>query len=202
MPELRPKASLPSSSTAKFKLLFNTRGKGWAGSSPIGVKIGINSLKKKSRIQSRCASFQLVRRRKWMFSSANFGSTISLRILYWWATNICASALIFAYTCLGKSPSGPVCWLLYLIWSLMPATRTSKNSSILLLKIQRNLSRSNKGTRSSSAWASTRLLKANKPNSRLTKYSGFNLITRDKIILDCNCLPWRFYDKKWFALMA
>ena len=60
--ELRPKASLPSSSTAKFRLLLSTRGKGWAGSSPIGVSTGITSRKKKSRIQlallgaSRCCA--------------------------------------------------------------------------------------------------------------------------------------------------
>ena len=42
----RPNASRPSSSTAKFRLLLNTRGNGCAGSSPIGVSTGIISRKK------------------------------------------------------------------------------------------------------------------------------------------------------------
>ena len=42
-PELRPKASFPSSSTAKLRLLLRTRGKGCDGSRPIGVSTGITS---------------------------------------------------------------------------------------------------------------------------------------------------------------
>ena len=44
--ESRPKASRPSSSTAKLRLLLKTRGNGCAGSSPIGVRTGIISRKK------------------------------------------------------------------------------------------------------------------------------------------------------------
>ncbi len=44
--ELRPKASLPSSSTAKFRLLLSTFGNGCDGSSPIGVSTGTISRKK------------------------------------------------------------------------------------------------------------------------------------------------------------
>ncbi len=40
---LRPKASLPESSTAKFWLLFWMRGKGRAGSRPRGVRTGSTS---------------------------------------------------------------------------------------------------------------------------------------------------------------
>src|SRR2546422_3144494 len=62
--ELRPKASRPSSSTAKLRLLLNTRGNGCAGSRPIGVSTGRSSRKKYSRIHCRCAGFHSSRRGK------------------------------------------------------------------------------------------------------------------------------------------
>ena len=40
----RPNASLPSRVTMKFRLLFTSRGKGWAGSKLIGVTTGRTSL--------------------------------------------------------------------------------------------------------------------------------------------------------------
>ena len=43
MPEARPNASLPSSSTTKFNDLFNKRGNGCEASSPMGVRIGSSS---------------------------------------------------------------------------------------------------------------------------------------------------------------
>ena len=42
----RPNASLPDSSTMKFRLLLTTCGNGWAGSSPIGVSSGRTSRSK------------------------------------------------------------------------------------------------------------------------------------------------------------
>ncbi|MCY1435979.1 hypothetical protein D9M71_520930 [compost metagenome] len=51
-PESRPKASIPSSSTTKFRLLFTSNGNGWVGSSPIGVMIGAISSRKKRRTQA------------------------------------------------------------------------------------------------------------------------------------------------------
>ncbi|MCY1427079.1 hypothetical protein D9M71_429090 [compost metagenome] len=45
-PESRPKASTPSSSTMKFRLLFTSSGNGWVGSRPMGVMIGAISSRK------------------------------------------------------------------------------------------------------------------------------------------------------------
>ena len=50
---------------------------------------------------------------------------------------------------------------------LSPATRTWKNSSRLLLKMPRNLSRSSSGVRGSSASWSTRRLNSSQESSRL-----------------------------------
>src|SRR3989442_457353 len=76
--ELRPKASRPSSSTAKLRLLLNTRGNGCAGSRPIGVSTGRSSRKKNSRIHWRCAGFHSSRRGKTMPSRARAGRTMAL----------------------------------------------------------------------------------------------------------------------------
>ncbi len=43
---IRPKASVPASSTMKFRLLFWMRGNGRAGSRPSGVRTGSTSLAK------------------------------------------------------------------------------------------------------------------------------------------------------------
>src|SRR5437762_4417312 len=91
--EPRPKASRPSSSTAKLRLLLNTRGNGCAGSRPIGVSTGRSSRKKNSRIHWRCAGFHSSRRGKTMPSRASAGSTMSLSSLYLAATSACASRL-------------------------------------------------------------------------------------------------------------
>ena len=39
-PLSRPNASFPSRERMKFRLLFTSRGKGWAGSSPNGLTTG------------------------------------------------------------------------------------------------------------------------------------------------------------------
>ena len=55
------------------------------------------------------------------------------------------------------------------ICCLMPATRTSKNSSRLELQIQKNFTLSNNGFRVSSASSRTRWLNSSQLNSRLMK---------------------------------
>lgn len=57
-PESRPKASIPSSSTMKLRLLFTSSGNGWVGSRPIGVMIGAISSRKKRRTQVLIFSVQ------------------------------------------------------------------------------------------------------------------------------------------------
>ena len=54
-----------------------------------------------------------------------------------------------------------------------PATRTMKNSSRLLVKIARNLTRSSSGSAGSSASSSTRRLKCSHDSSRSRKRSSY-----------------------------
>ena len=56
-------------------------------------------------------------------------------------------------------------------WSFRAATRTWKNSSRFDEKMAENFTRSSSGTRSSSASASTRVLKSSQESSRLRSRS-------------------------------
>src|ERR1044071_2337887 len=72
----------------------------------------------------------------------------------------------------GLRPSGPTSLVSLSICCLMPATRISKNSSRLELKIVRNLTRSMSGWVGSCASSRTRRLNSSQLNSRLVKFSG------------------------------
>jgi hypothetical protein len=172
--ESRPNASRPSSSTAKLRLLLKTRGKGCAGSSPIGVRSGIISRKKYSRIHTFCASFHSERRRKRMPSFASAGNISSFSSLYWRCTMSCAARATCLKTSAGGRPSGPAAGAPSLICSFTPESRISKNSSRFEETMQRKRSRSSSGTFRSSACASTRRLNASACSSRLRKWAGFS----------------------------
>ena len=166
MLDLRPNASLPSSSITKLRLLLSSFGNGCAGSSPSGVSTGINSRKKYSFTHSFCAAFHLLRRRKRMPSAASCGNTCSLSTWYWRVTSSCAFAVTWRNTSRKGMPSGPA-GASAAISSLRPATRISKNSSRLLSTMHRKRRRSSAGTLRSSARASTRRLNSSCPSSRL-----------------------------------
>src|SRR5436190_2371538 len=74
--------------------------------------------------------------------------------------------------CLGLRPSGPISLVSLLICCLIPATRISKNSSRLELKMVRNLTRSIRGGVGSCASSRTRRLNSSQLSSRLIKFSG------------------------------
>ena len=66
----------------------------------------------------------------------------------------------------GARPSGPRASIPASTWSCRPATRTMKNSSWFEAQMARNLARSSRGIRSSSASWSTRSLKSSQESSR------------------------------------
>src|SRR3954470_15579547 len=72
----------------------------------------------------------------------------------------------------GDMPSGPVSLVSLWICCLIPATRISKNSSRLLLKIVMNLTRSISGCVGSCASSRTRRLNSSQLSSRLMKLAG------------------------------
>src|SRR5437588_9114549 len=72
----------------------------------------------------------------------------------------------------GDIPSGPMSLVSLWICCLMPATRISKNSSRLLLKMVMNLTRSISGWVGSCASSRTRRLNSSQLSSRLIKFFG------------------------------
>src|SRR5438270_3662085 len=72
----------------------------------------------------------------------------------------------------GDIPSGPTSLVSLWICCLMPATRISKNSSRLLLKMVMNLTRSISGWVGSCASSRTRRLNSSQLSSRLMKLAG------------------------------
>src|SRR6476659_3444431 len=72
----------------------------------------------------------------------------------------------------GDMPSGPTSLVSLWICCLMPATRISKNSSRLLLKMVMNLTRSISGWVGSCASSRTRRLNSSQLSSRLMKLAG------------------------------
>ena len=171
-PDLRPNASLPSSSTAKLSDLFSTRGNGCAGSRPIGVSTGITSRKKYARTHSCWAGVQSLRRRKQMPSAASLGSSSSLSSRYWRSTSSCARCATSGNSWRGEMPSGCAPAAPRVICSFRPPTRISKNSSRLLDTMHRKRNRSSSGFFRFSASSSTRMLNASRPSSRFRKWSG------------------------------
>ena len=90
----RPNASRPDSSTMKLRLLLTTWGKGWAGSSPIGVNSGFTSRLKYSVTHCRCASLRSTLRKSRIPAAASAGRTCPLSVRYFSATSVCASSLM------------------------------------------------------------------------------------------------------------
>ncbi len=101
-----------------------------------------------------------------MFSSASAGKSTSLRMRYCLSTASWQTSEMRVSTSCGNWPSGPGLERPSDSWRLRPATRISKNSSRLLEKMRRKPSRSSSGCTSSSAWSSTRRLKARMLASR------------------------------------
>ena len=178
MPELRPNASLPSNSIAKFKLLLRSFGKGCEGSRPIGVKIGITSLKKYCRIQARNSSLQSLRRIKTIPSFSSAGKTISFIKAYCRVTKAWAASDSRANAWRGVMPSGRTRSGRKAASSRNHATLTSNNSSRLDETIHKKRRRSSKGTAGSSACASTRRLNSIKPISRFSSKSAAGVVIR------------------------
>ena len=163
----RSNASLPSSRTMKFRLLFWMRGKGRAGSSPSGLKTGSTSRSKYCSSHAPCCAVHSAGPSSGTPSAASAGSSRLLRQRYWSATRRVARSWI-AVSCSGiDMPSAASCAPPSSCNCFNPATRISKNSSRLLQEMHRNFSRSSSGTDSSNAWSSTRWLNSRNDSSRL-----------------------------------
>src|SRR5207249_2531831 len=91
---------------------------------------------------------------------------------YWVATSSCTSRWMALNVSVGDIPSGPTSLVSLWICCLMPATRISKNSSRLLLKMVMNLTRSISGWVGSCASSRTRRLNSSQLSSRLMKFFG------------------------------
>src|SRR6266540_2346198 len=141
-------------------------GKGWPGSTASGVSTGKTWSWKYSRRYSRSDSSRLPMSATRVPCSARAGTI--------WSRKQRASASMAGTTCLliassvsvGVQPSEPRLATPASTCSRRPDTRTMKNSSRLLEKIARNLSRSSSGVVGSVASASTRSLNCSQETSR------------------------------------
>src|SRR5262252_6746266 len=107
-----------------------------------------------------------------MPSAARSGCTSSRKQRCCSSTSSCTRDTTAAIVSVGVRPSGPVSWSPEWIRRFSSATRTMKNSSRFELKMERNFTRSSKGTLGSCASSSTRRLNSSHDNSRLTNASG------------------------------
>src|SRR6266446_5027568 len=103
---------------------------------------------------------------------ASNGSSSSFQSEYCAATSSRTMRWMLLNISVGLRPSGPTSLVSLSICCLMPATRISKNSSRLELKIVRNLTRSMSGCVGSCASSRTRRLNSSQLSSRLVKFSG------------------------------
>src|SRR5438477_6147595 len=103
---------------------------------------------------------------------ARVGAMSSFQSAYSVATISCAVRWMALKVSVGLRPSAPTSLVSLSICCLMPATRISKNSSRLELKIVRNLTRSMSGCVGSCASSRTRRLNSSQLSSRLVKFSG------------------------------
>src|SRR5436190_3887884 len=102
---------------------------------------------------------------------ARAGAISSLKSAYSVATNSCARRWMALKVSVGLIPSAATSLVSLSICCLIPATRISKNSSRLELKMVRNLTRSINGWVGSCASSRTRRLNSSQLSSRLMKFS-------------------------------
>ena len=103
---------------------------------------------------------------------ASNGSRSSFQSEYSAATNSRTTRWMLLNVSVGLNPSGPTPLVSLSICCLIPATRISKNSSRLELKMVRNFTRSISGCVESCASSRTRRLNSSQLNSRLMKFRG------------------------------
>ena len=170
MPPLRPKASLPSSTTTTFRLLLRMRGNGCAGSRPSGESTGETSSLKYFCSQRFCFAVQLSRVGTRMPALFKAGRRSSFQSRYCSSTSLPASECSFSNASFGSIRSGSSGAPNSSAVSTV-ATRTSKNSSRLVQAMHRYFRRSSRGIDLSCAWARTRKLNSSCESSRLRKSS-------------------------------
>src|SRR5215813_13985053 len=107
-----------------------------------------------------------------MPSAARSGCTSSRKQRCCSSTSSCTRDTTADIVSVGVRPSGPVSWSPEWIRRFSSATRIMKNSSRFELKMERNFTRSSKGTLGSCASSSTRRLNSSHDKSRLTNASG------------------------------
>src|SRR4051794_8732759 len=147
-------------------------GNGWAGSTASGVRTGKTWSRKYSRSRIASVSARSSQCTIRIPASSSRGATSS------WNTFACrcsrsrVRSVTRASCSRMVSQSGERTVSPVLCRRLSPAMRTMKNSSRLLAKIARNLTRSSRGRVSSSASSRTRALKSSQESSRLRKRSA------------------------------
>ncbi len=172
----RAKSSLPltglRTTTARFSESPEMYGKGWAGSTASGVRIG-KTWSMNQRCSSCCArvssSSQVVSR---ICSSSRAGRTCSAKTFAWRSCSACASLRIISSWSIGLMPAAEGTARPVAMRRLRPATRTMKNSSRFEAKIERKLTRSSRCRSGSSASSSTRALKCSQLSSRSRNLSS------------------------------
>ncbi len=158
-----------STTSAMLRLLLWTCGKGWPGSIASGVSTGWTLARNSVSTWRRSASPRSSSRARSMPPAARPGNTSSFRMRYCPATSSCARRSMAPSCSAGAILSAPKSWGSTPAYTCCcnPATRISKNSSRLELKIARNLSRSSHGLVASAASSSTRALNSSQESSRL-----------------------------------
>ncbi len=202
--ESRPKASSPSSSTAKFRLLFSSAERGATGrarsaSAPAPSRGGSirGSIRAAPRSSLNGAGSGRPARPAPAGSLHSTAGTARRSMA-------CASADTRRKASWAVLPSVVTTGVLARICSLRPETRISKNSSRLLETMHRKRKRSSSGMRSSSAWASTRRLKASRPSFAiqvLRSESGVSVRLARHRASSMRSLKYRPQDRHFVARM-
>ena len=154
-------------------------GNGWPGPTASGVSTGYTSRSKRSASSASSFSEQSAMRPITIPSAASAGR--SSRFQTFACSVVCAStrSRISESACCGVRPSGERTVKPEAACSMRPPTRTAKNSSRFVEKIEQNLTRSRSGTSGSATSSRTRALKSSQDSSRLRRRSAASALAGD-----------------------